>query len=57
MHKVCQMDSEEMFDTNANINLALLQIRSIQVEQGLSSPTTLLFYRPKQGKAQYSTAQ
>ena len=33
-------------DTNNNVNLALLQVRSSHIGAGLSCPTMLLFNRP-----------
>ena len=40
---ICQMDSEEMCDNNADVSLALLQIRWMLERPGILSPATLWF--------------
>ena len=46
VQEMCRVHNEE---TNNDINLALLQIRSAPVRPGLQSPTTLFFKRLLRG--------
>ena len=39
MHKISGINNEKYFDTNADVNLALWQMRSKAVELGLPSKT------------------
>ena len=42
-HKICKAHGQRCLDTNNNVNLALLQIRSTPMSAGLPHPSTLLF--------------
>ena len=43
------MNAQKCIDTNTNTHIALLQIRSTPLGQGLPSPATLLFNHPIKG--------
>ena len=49
MYKFCEMHNQKYPDTNQDVSLALLQIRSTPIGTGLPSPTTLPFNRPIRG--------
>ena len=46
MGRLQQREQRKIFDTNINVNLALLQIGSMPMEQGLPRQVTILFSRP-----------
>ena len=47
--KFVKQTMKKCFDNNTDVNLALIQIRSMPVGPGLLSPATLLFNRPMRG--------
>ena len=49
MHKIHKMHNQKCLDTNNNVNLALLQVRSMPIDAGLPSLAMQLFNRPISG--------
>ena len=48
-HQVHQMHYKKCSDSDGNIHIAMLQIRTTLLGQGLPSPVTLLFNCPVRG--------
>ena len=46
MHKFTKCTVKKLFDTFTDINLALLQMKSMAIESGIPCPATLLFNQP-----------
>ena len=49
MHQIYKADFQEMLDTNVNMYLVLLQVRSTPLGSGLPNTAALLFNHPIRG--------
>ena len=49
VHWICKRTMKKCFETNTDVNLALIQIRSTQIGTGLTSPATIPFSRLIEG--------
>ena len=49
MYQTYKANTQKCFDTSSDPHIALMQIRSTPLGQGLPSPATLLFNHPVRG--------